>query len=82
MLSALGNVPTLEKPALWNKAPLSIEDSKFVQQYYKEKASEFDNKYDFKLQDLDCNDKVYNSLIQIVRYTAWSQEIPWHELLR
>lgn len=35
MSSALGNVPTFEKPAIWNKAPLSEEDSSFVKGYCK-----------------------------------------------
>jgi hypothetical protein len=29
-MSALKNIPDFEKPALWNKKPLSIEDAQFV----------------------------------------------------
>jgi hypothetical protein len=61
MLSALKNVPPFEHPALWNKKELSVNDSKFVEQFFKQKVQEITNKYDFKQEEFDfLNDKVIN----------------------
>jgi hypothetical protein len=63
MVSALNNVPPFEKPTIWNKNPLSPEDSKFVKAQFESKLNKLNNKDDFKLEELD--DK--NDILKKVR---------------